>query len=85
VPPSPFLIGRYLGGDFAASLIGGRLKRFDDAIEQNGFASVLYLRLANFPFTPMNFGMGLTKVRFSDYVTGTGLWLGSYEWRLFLV
>jgi uncharacterized membrane protein YdjX (TVP38/TMEM64 family) len=68
-----FLIGRYLGRDFAASLIGDRLKRFDDAIERNGFATVLYLRLMYFPFTPMNFGMGLTKVRFRDYVAGTGL------------
>lgn len=68
-----FLIGRYLGRDFAASLVGDRLKRFDDAIEHNGFATVLYLRLMYFPFTPMNFGMGLTKVRFQDYITGTGL------------
>jgi uncharacterized membrane protein YdjX (TVP38/TMEM64 family) len=68
-----FLIGRYLGRDFAASIIGNRLKRFDDAIERNGFATVLYLRLVYFPFTPMNFGMGLTKVRFQDYVAGTGL------------
>lgn len=29
-----FLIGRYLGRDFAASIIGDRLKRFDDAIER---------------------------------------------------
>ncbi|GAB6906453.1 hypothetical protein JCM12296A_22880 [Desulfosarcina cetonica] len=68
-----FLIGRYLGRDFAASLIGGRLKRFDDAIARNGFATVLYLRLVYFPFTPMNFGMGLTNVRFRDYFSGTGL------------
>jgi uncharacterized membrane protein YdjX (TVP38/TMEM64 family) len=27
-----FLIGRYLGRDFAASIIGDRLKRFDNAI-----------------------------------------------------
>ena len=59
-----FLIGRYLGREFAASVIGDRLKKYDDAIEQNGFATVLYLRLVYFPFTPMNFGMGLTKVRF---------------------
>ena len=68
-----FLIGRYLGRDFAASLIGNRLKRYDDAIERNGFATVLYLRLVYLPFTPMNFGMGLTKVRFRDYIAGTGL------------
>ncbi len=68
-----FLIGRYLGREFAASLIGDRLQKYDDAIERNGFATVLYLRLVYFPFTPMNFGMGLTKVRFRDYLWGTGL------------
>jgi len=68
-----FWIGRTLGREFAASLIGDRLKRYDEAIERNGFATVLYLRLVYFPFTPMNFGMGLTRVRFRDYLFGTGL------------
>lgn len=68
-----FWIGRALGREFAASLIGDRLKKYDDAIEKNGFATVLYLRLVYFPFTAMNFGMGLTKVRFWDYFFGTGL------------
>jgi uncharacterized membrane protein YdjX (TVP38/TMEM64 family) len=68
-----FWIGRTLGREFAASLIGDRLKKYDEAIERNGFATTLYLRLIYFPFTPMNFGMGLTRVRFRDYVFGTGL------------
>ncbi len=68
-----FWIGRALGRELASSLIGGRLKKYDDAIERNGFATVLYLRLIYFPFTLMNFGMGLTKVRFWDYFSGTGL------------
>lgn len=68
-----FMIGRTLGREFAASLIGDKLKKYDDAIARNGFATVLYLRLVYFPFTPMNFGMGLTRVRFRDYFWGTGL------------
>lgn len=68
-----FFIGRYLGREFAASLIGDRLKKYDDAIERNGFATVLYLRLVYFPFTPLNFGMGLTRVGFWDYFFGTGI------------
>ncbi|MHC1743343.1 MAG: TVP38/TMEM64 family protein [Syntrophobacteraceae bacterium] len=68
-----FFIGRYLGRDFAASLIGDKLKKYDEAVERKGFATVLYLRLVYFPFTPMNFGMGLTRVRFRDYFAGTGL------------
>ena len=68
-----FFIGRTLGRDFVGSLIGDRFKKYDDAIERNGFATVLYLRLLNTPFMPMNFGIGLTKVGFRDYVFGTGL------------
>jgi len=81
-----FFIGRTLGRDFAASLIGDKLKKYDDAIERNGFAAVLYLRLVYFPFTPMNFGMGLTKVRFWDYFAGTGLGIivGTFIFTFFI-
>ncbi len=68
-----FLIGRYLGREFAASLVTGKLKEYDDIIEQNGFATVLYLRLAWIPLSPMSYGMGLTKVRFRDFFLGTAL------------
>ena len=81
-----FWIGRTLGREFAASLIGNRLKKYDDAIERNGFATTLYLRLVYFPFTPMNFGMGLTKVRFWDYLSGTGLGIivGTFVFTFFI-
>ena len=81
-----FWIGRTLGREFAASLIGDKLKRYDDAIERNGFATVLYLRLVYFPFTPMNFGMGLTKVHFWDYFFGTGLGIivGTFVFTFFI-
>jgi uncharacterized membrane protein YdjX (TVP38/TMEM64 family) len=81
-----FFIGRYLGRDFAASLIGGKLKQYDEAIERNGFATVLYLRLLYFPFTPMNFGMGLTKVKFRDYFWGTalGILAGTFIFTFFI-
>jgi uncharacterized membrane protein YdjX (TVP38/TMEM64 family) len=81
-----FWIGRTLGREFAASMIGDRLGKYDDAIARNGFATVLYLRLVYFPFTPMNFGMGLTKVRFWDYFAGTGLGIlvGTFIFTFFI-
>jgi uncharacterized membrane protein YdjX (TVP38/TMEM64 family) len=81
-----FFIGRTLGRDFAASLIGDRLKKYDEAIGRNGLATVLYLRLVYFPFTPMNFGMGLTQVRFWDYFLGTGLGIivGTFIFTFFI-
>ena len=81
-----FVIGRTLGREFASGLIGDKLKKYDDAIARNGFATVLYLRLVYFPFTPMNFGMGLTKVRFRDYFFGTGLGIivGTFIFTFFI-
>ncbi len=81
-----FFVGRSLGREFAASLIGDRLRKYDDAIERNGFATVLYLRLVYFPFTPMNFGMGLTKVGFRDYFFGTalGIIVGTFIFAFFV-
>ena len=81
-----FYIGRTLGREFAASLIGNKLKKYDEAIGRSGFAAVLYLRLVYFPFTPMNFGMGLTKVTFRDYIAGTGLGIlvGTFIFTFFI-
>lgn len=81
-----FVIGRTLGREFASGLVGNKLKKYDDAIGRNGFATVLYLRLVYFPFTPMNFGMGLTKVRFWDYFAGTGLGIivGTFIFTFFI-
>jgi uncharacterized membrane protein YdjX (TVP38/TMEM64 family) len=81
-----FLIARSLGREFAASMIGDRLKKYDDAIERNGFATVLYLRLIYFPFTALNFGMGITKVRFRDFFLGTalGITVGTFVFTFFI-
>lgn len=81
-----FWIGRTLGRDFAASIIGDKLKKYDEAIAKNGFAAVLYLRLVYFPFSAMNFGMGLTKVRFRDYFWGTalGIVVGTFVFTFFI-
>lgn len=80
-----FFIGRYLGRDFAAGIIGSKLKKYDNKIAENGFATTLYLRLVFFPFTPLNFGMGLTKVTFKDYFFGTlcGIIVGGFVLTFF--
>jgi len=80
-----FYIGRYLGRDFAASLIGDRLTRYDKKIADNGFAVTLYLRLLFFPFTPLNFGMALTRISFGQYFWGTffGILAGGFVMTFF--
>ena len=64
---------RRLGREFVCSLIGDRLRRYDDMIERNGFKAVLLLRLMFVPLAPLNYGAGLTKVRFRDYFLATAL------------
>ena len=80
-----FFIGRYLGRDFAASLIGDRLSKYDEKIAANGFTVTLYLRLLFFPFTPMNFGMALTRISFTQYFWGTffGIIAGGFAMTFF--
>jgi len=69
-----FLAARYV----ARSALEGRLtgnKRFaaiDQAIGREGFKIVLLLRLSPvFPFNLLNYSLGLTKVRFLDYVAAS--------------
>ena len=69
-----FWIGRTLGRDFAASLIGDRLRKYDEAIERNGFATVLYLRLIYLPFHSDELRHG------SDQGPVRGLFLGQLRW-----
>ena len=80
-----FFIGRYLGRDFAATRVGGRLAKYDERIAANGFTVTLYLRLLFLPFTPMNFGMALTKISFPQYFWGTffGIFAGGFAMTFF--
>lgn len=68
-----FLLARTVGRAFVVAHFGDRLGRYDDSIGRNGFKTVLLLRLMFVPFAPMNFGMGLTKVRFWDFFFATAL------------
>ena len=65
-----FLIARYLARDWIERRLATspRYAAVDRAIGEQGFRLVLLLRLSPvFPFTPGNFLLGLTRVRFRDY------------------
>ena len=66
-----FLAGRYLGRDFTATLPGDRFRRYARKIGENGFAVTMYMRLVNMPFTPLSFGLGLTRITFRQFFWGT--------------
>ncbi|MFI5338588.1 MAG: TVP38/TMEM64 family protein [Candidatus Methylomirabilales bacterium] len=68
-----FLAARHLGRDFAARLLRGKVRGLDAKAEQHGFILISYLRLAYFPFAPLNYAAGLTRMRFRDYLGGSAL------------
>jgi len=67
-----FLVSRYLGREFVARRLKGKVQSFDHKIHQHGFYTVLYLRLVPlFPFNVLNYSLGLTKVKFREYFLAT--------------
>ena len=62
-----FWIARYLGREFTEAVVGDQLRNYDEKLRARGFATTLYLRLMFFPFTPLNFGLGLTSVTFNQF------------------
>jgi uncharacterized membrane protein YdjX (TVP38/TMEM64 family) len=66
-----FLIARYLAREAVAARIGGnaRFAAIDRAVGARGLRIVLLMRLSPvFPYNLLNYSLGLTTVRFSDYV-----------------
>ena len=66
-----FLIARYLARGSVSNWLSGspKFRRLDDMTAQHGAAIVAITRLIPlFPFNLLNYGFGLTKVRFGTYV-----------------
>jgi uncharacterized membrane protein YdjX (TVP38/TMEM64 family) len=66
-----FLIARYFARGYVERRLAGnrRFAAIDRAIGSNGRRVVLLLRLSPaFPFSLLNYALGLTRVRFTDYL-----------------
>ena len=71
-----FLIARYFARDATAKWLVKRekFKKLDDLTEKHGAIIVAIVRLVPlFPFNLVNYGFGLTKVRFWTYVSWSWL------------
>jgi uncharacterized membrane protein YdjX (TVP38/TMEM64 family) len=69
-----FLVGRYVGRDFAKNLILKikGLSKLMEGAEANGFQTILVLRLAPiFPFNAINYASGLSGIKLKDYFLGS--------------
>jgi uncharacterized membrane protein YdjX (TVP38/TMEM64 family) len=69
-----FLIARYFARDTVAGWLSGRkgFQRLDRLTERQGWVIVAVTRLVPlFPFNLLNYGFGLTRVRFWTYALGS--------------
>gem|GEM_PF-234943 len=72
-----FLLGRTVARNWVAARIAAspRFAAIDAAVADHGFKIVLLLRLSPlFPFNLLNYGLGVTRVRFLDYLLAS--WIG---------
>jgi uncharacterized membrane protein YdjX (TVP38/TMEM64 family) len=67
-------IGRYIAGAEVGRILPERVRRVDEFLERRGFWAVLYVRLTpGLPYTLVNYGAGLTRLRFRDMAAGTAV------------
>lgn len=71
-----FFIARLMAGELLIKKLSGQkwFDKFNKGLEENGISYMLFVRLVPlFPFNGINFGSGITKVSFRDYLVGTFL------------
>ncbi len=67
-----FRLARGLGREGVEQIVGSRLRGLDHATAQHGFWGLLVLRLVPLvPFNALNFGSGLTAIKWRDYALAT--------------
>lgn len=67
-----FFTARKLGREVVEQLLGSKLAKLDRKIEEQGFYTVLIMRLIPiFPFDAVSYWSGLSKVQFKHFVLGT--------------
>ena len=68
-----FVAARYLARDTIQGLVPPRLRQWDDALEANGFRTVLVLRLLFWTTFVVQLMYGLTRVRWRDYLLASAI------------
>ncbi|WED43614.1 TVP38/TMEM64 family protein [Legionella cardiaca] len=75
-----FYISRYWAIDWLAKKRGPRINRLIAGVEKSGWQFVALLRLVPIiPFNLVNYGLGLTQIKFSHYVITTFIFLTPAE------
>ena len=66
-----FFLSRYFGRHFVHTHEKGWLKKYDDLLHEEGFMTVLFMRLLFFPFDVVSVGCGLSRMSFRQFFLGT--------------
>lgn len=67
-----YFISKYFGKEFVQKLIKGRLENLDEKAGTHGFKIILVMRLSSvFPFDVLNYAVGITRIRYRDFIAGT--------------
>jgi uncharacterized membrane protein YdjX (TVP38/TMEM64 family) len=70
-----FAFARHLGRDWVAARLPARMRSYDERLQARGLRTVILARLIFFLAPPANWVLGLSRVRFLTFVTGTTLGL----------
>lgn len=71
-----FLISRYLMSDWVSRRAGGKVKQLVHGVEAEGWRFVAFVRLVPlFPFNVLNYALGLTKIRFIEYLLASYIFM----------
>lgn len=69
-----FALAHMLGKPFVDKILRGKAFNLDKGIEKHGFLIMLLMRLAFvFPYDPLSYAAGLTKMKYTDFILGTML------------
>jgi uncharacterized membrane protein YdjX (TVP38/TMEM64 family) len=65
-----FVIARYMGREYVQKIMKGKLQKFEELMDREGFTIVFYLRFFA-PFDPLSYAAGLSKISFRDHLIAT--------------
>lgn len=71
-----FLVTRHVAADWVAHHVGARAKTVRDGVSRAGWRFVALVRLAPIlPFNVLNGALGLTDIKFRDYLLATAIFM----------
>ncbi len=65
-----FIIARYMGRVYVQKILKGKLHKFEELMDREGFNIVFYLRFFA-PFDPLSYAAGLSNISFRDHLIAT--------------